>query len=107
MRTAALVLLLVSSALAGPKAPRCVKTSKEAVEIARTRGKLIFLTVIVDNDGENRAVIDNVFRDRTFLKIAKEFVILVPLTAAVWFARLRNWRKLGNGGNDGNGELRE
>ena len=55
---------------------RSVETSDEAVEIARTRGKLIFLTVIVDNDGENRAVIDMVFRDRAFLKISKEFVIL-------------------------------
>jgi len=76
MRTAVLVLLLAASALAGPKAPHCVKTSKEALEIARTRGKLIFLTVIIDNDGENRAVIDNVFRDGAFLRIAKEFVIL-------------------------------
>ncbi|MHC4818516.1 MAG: tetratricopeptide repeat protein [Planctomycetota bacterium] len=76
MRSLACLLLLGWSALAGPKAPLCVKNATEAVEIARTRGKLIFLTVIVDHDGENRAVIDNVFRDASFLKIAKEFVIL-------------------------------
>jgi hypothetical protein len=76
MRTLAFVLLLGWSAFGAPKAPLCVKNAKEAVEIARTRGKLIFLTVIVDHDHENRAVIDNVFRDSSFLKIAKEFVIL-------------------------------
>jgi len=76
MRSLAFVLLLGWSAFAAPKAPLCVKNAKEAVEIARTRGKLIFLTVIVDHDHENRAVIDNVFRDASFLKIAKEFVIL-------------------------------
>jgi len=70
------VLLLVGTALAAPaKAPDCVRTRQEAVELARTRGKLIFLTVIVDHDGENRMVIDEVFRDAAFLKIAKEFVI--------------------------------
>ena len=63
MRTLAFVLLLGWSAFGAPRAPLCVRTAKEAVEIARTRGKLIFLTVIVDHDHENRAVIDNVFRD--------------------------------------------
>ncbi|MHC5052889.1 MAG: hypothetical protein ACYTGK_20055, partial [Planctomycetota bacterium] len=63
MRSLAFVLLLGWSAFGAPKAPHCVKDAKEALEIARTRGKLIFLTVIVDHDGENRAVIDNVFRD--------------------------------------------
>jgi len=76
MRSLAFVLLLGWSAFGAPKAPRCVKNHTEALEIARTRGKLIFLTVIVDHDGENRAVIDNVFRDPSFLKISKEFVIL-------------------------------
>ncbi|MHC4133915.1 MAG: tetratricopeptide repeat protein [Planctomycetota bacterium] len=76
MRSLAFVLLLGWSAFGAPKAPLCVKNAKEALEIARTRGKLIFLTVIVDYDGENRAVIDNVFRDASFLKISKEFVIL-------------------------------
>ncbi|MHC4547686.1 MAG: tetratricopeptide repeat protein [Planctomycetota bacterium] len=76
MRTLAFVLLCGWSAFGAPRAPTCVKSAKEALEIARTRGKLIFLTVIVDHDAENRAVIDNVFRDASFLKIAKEFVIL-------------------------------
>jgi hypothetical protein len=70
----AVLLLLVGAAVAAPKHPHCVKNSEEAVKIARTRGKLIFLTVIVDNDAENRLVIDNVFRDRAFIKISKEFV---------------------------------
>jgi hypothetical protein len=51
-----------------------VRTHEEAVTLARTRGKLIFLTVIVDDDHENRAVIDQVFRDKEFLKISDEFV---------------------------------
>lgn len=76
MRSLAFVLLLGWSAFGAPKAPLCVKDAKQALEIARTRGKLIFLTVIVDHDAENRAVIDNVFRDASFLKIAKEFVML-------------------------------
>ncbi|MHC4957792.1 MAG: hypothetical protein ACYTGN_05400 [Planctomycetota bacterium] len=70
----AVLLLLAGAAVAAPKHPHCVKNSEEAVKIARTRGKLIFLTVIVDNDAENRLVIDNVFRDRAFIKISKEFV---------------------------------
>ena len=31
--------------------------------------------------------------------MAKECVILVPIAAGVWLARLKKWRKLGNGGN--------
>jgi len=77
MRLLAALVLLVASALAAPKAPRCVRDAKTALEIARTRGKLIFLTVIVDNDGENRMVIDSVFRDRSFIKISREFVCLL------------------------------
>jgi len=70
-----ILLLLAASAAAGPaKAPECVRSHEEAIQLARTRGKLIFLTVIVDDDAENRAVIDNVFRDKEFLKISKEFV---------------------------------
>lgn len=71
-------LLLCAGALcaAPPKAPEAVKDKTIAVEMARTRGKLIFLTVIVDHDHENRAVIENVFRDKEFLKLASEFVIV-------------------------------
>jgi hypothetical protein len=69
------VLLLAATALAGPPAaPECARTSEEALTLARTRGKLIFLTVIVDHDAENRAVVENVFGDREFLKVAQEFV---------------------------------
>ncbi len=73
---AAPLLLLAGTAPAAPPrpAPECVRTQEEAITLARTRGKLIFLTVIVDHDGENRAVIDQVFRDKEFLKIAEEFV---------------------------------
>jgi hypothetical protein len=72
---AAPLLLLAASVWAAPRpAPECVRTKEEALTLARTRGKLIFLTVIVDDDGENRAVIDQVFRNKEFLKIAPEFV---------------------------------
>ncbi len=67
---------LGGAVLAGPKAPECVATSEEAVKIARTRGKLIFLTVLVDHDNEARMVADQTFRDKAFLKIAKNFVFL-------------------------------
>jgi hypothetical protein len=72
---AAPLLLLAAVAAAAPKpAPDCAKTKEQAVELAKTRGKLIFLTVIVDHDHENRAVVENVFRDKGFLKIAEEFI---------------------------------
>ena len=75
MRRTAALLLLAASADAAPRAaPECARTHEEAVTLARTRGKLIFLTVIVDDDNENRAVIDQVFRDKEFLKISEEFV---------------------------------
>ncbi len=78
MRWHGLVVLVGAAAAfaAPPAAPEAVRDSKTALEIARTRGKLIFLTVIVDHDHENRAVIDNVFRDKAFLKMAEEFVIV-------------------------------
>jgi tetratricopeptide (TPR) repeat protein len=78
MRTAAALLVLALSAAAGPKSKDLpfVKDPQTAVEIARTRGKLILLTVIVDTDDQNRAVIDTIFRDREFRKISKEFVLL-------------------------------
>ena len=47
MRRIGVFLLLAGSALAGPKYPNCVRDKDKALEIARTRGKLIFLTVIV------------------------------------------------------------
>jgi len=70
-----LLLLAGIAAAAPPKpAPKCAKTREQALELARTRGKLIFVTVLVDHDGENRAVVDQLFRDKNFLKIAEEFV---------------------------------
>lgn len=78
MRAIAALLVLLGAAWAGPKRhPACVRNHKTALEIARTRGKLIFLTVIVDNDNENRMVIDRVFRDKSFIKISNEFVCLL------------------------------
>lgn len=74
-RAVPLLLLAGGAEAAPPKAaPECARTHEEAITLARTRGKLIFLTVIVDDDHENRAVIDQVFRDKEFLKVAEEFV---------------------------------
>jgi len=73
----AFLLLCAAAAVAAPPgAPNAVRDSKTALEIARTRGKLIFLTVIVDHDHENRAVVENVFRDKAFLKMSEEFVVV-------------------------------
>jgi len=79
MRTlTTLLALALATATAAPKSKDLpfVKDSQTAVEIARTRGKLILLTVIVDTDDQNRAVIETIFRDREFIKISKEFVLL-------------------------------
>lgn len=75
MRTAAL-LLLASAASAGPKGVEFVPDAATALERARTRGKLILLTVLVDHDAENRAVIEEVFDDRALQKTLQEFVCL-------------------------------
>jgi len=72
------VLLLAGAAFAGPKVyPDCIGDKDKILEIARTRGKLIFLTVMVDHDGENRAVIDAVFRDKDFVRLSKQFVCVL------------------------------
>ena len=79
MRTLATILALsLATVSAAPKSKDLpfVKDPQTAVEIARTRGKLILLTAIVDTDDQNRAVIDTIFRDRDFRKISKEFVLL-------------------------------
>jgi len=76
MRSPLALFLLAGAALAGPRAPECVATSEKAVEIARTRGKLILLTVLVDHDNEARMVADQTFRDRSFLRVAEHFVVL-------------------------------
>lgn len=71
-----LCMLLAASVWAAKKDLPFVKDSKTAVEIARTRGKMILLTVIVDGDPENRIVPEDVFRDAGFKKISSEFVLL-------------------------------
>jgi len=77
MRIAFLILLLSLSALAAPKLPLpYAKTPKQAVEMARTRGKLIFITVCVDNDTENRATVKNVLHDKAWQRIARGFVLI-------------------------------
>jgi len=76
MRTAAILLALLGGAWAAPKTVECVATSEQALQIARSRGKMILLTVIIDRDAENRAVVEEVFRDAAFRKIATEFVLL-------------------------------
>jgi len=70
--------VLAAAALAAPKKAdlEFIATAERAVEIARTRGKLILLTVLVDNSASNRAVVDQVFRSKEFRKIAGEFVLL-------------------------------
>jgi outer membrane protein assembly factor BamD (BamD/ComL family) len=75
------VVLLPGAASAEPAKPLGVIADRDtAVRLARTRGKLIFLTVLVDNDPSNRAVIDEVFRDKAFAKIAPEFVVVYANT---------------------------
>jgi len=77
MRSAVLLLALASLAAAAPKrALPYAKNPKEAVEMARTRGKLIFITVCVDNDTENRATVKNVLHDKAWQKIARNFVLI-------------------------------
>ncbi|MGH7162895.1 MAG: tetratricopeptide repeat protein [Planctomycetota bacterium] len=76
MRRTAALLLLAAAAGAGPRGLPCVPDSKTAVEVALTRGRMIFLTVIVDGDAENRAVVEDVWKDAQLQKVAEEFVCL-------------------------------
>jgi len=78
MRLLVPLLLLAATLAAGPRNPNLpyAKTPKEAVEMARTRGKLIFITVIVDNDDQNRATIKGVLHDKAWQRIAREFVLI-------------------------------
>lgn len=76
MRMIAGLLLLLAPALAGGDPWQCVPDAATAVEIARTRGKLIFLTVIVDNDAENRAFIGDSLKDKALQALLEEFVCL-------------------------------
>ncbi|MEM8885016.1 MAG: hypothetical protein AAGD14_13170 [Planctomycetota bacterium] len=75
MRPLLALLALASFAFAKDPLPYA-RTPKEAVEMARTRGKLIFITVCVDNDEENRATVKNVLHNKKWQKIAREFVLI-------------------------------
>ncbi|MGQ0613968.1 MAG: tetratricopeptide repeat protein [Planctomycetaceae bacterium] len=77
MRIAAALLALVGAAQAGPKGIEFLPSADAARERARTRGRLIFLTVVVDHDNENRAVMDTVLRDAKLLKVLEEFACLL------------------------------
>jgi len=77
MRTAVSLLCLTLLAVAGPKDPLpYARTPKEAVEIAKTRGKLMFITVCIDGDSENRAAVQNVLHDKAWQKVARDFVLI-------------------------------
>ncbi|MHC4938379.1 MAG: hypothetical protein ACYTHK_05370 [Planctomycetota bacterium] len=76
MRSLSLLLLLCGVALALPEPLPYARTPKEAVEIARTRGKLMFITICVDNDAENRLVIKNVLHNKKWQKVARDFVLI-------------------------------
>ena len=77
MRLLLALLLLASPVLAAKKPKiRFVADPAKAVEMARTRGKLIFLTVVVDNDSENRAVVERVFKDAALQKVLREYICL-------------------------------
>ena len=73
-----LALLLFATPVLAAKRPkiRFVADPEKAVEMARTRGKLIFLTVVVDNDSENRAVVERVFQDAALQKVLKQYICL-------------------------------
>ncbi len=78
MRVAFLVSLLTSLVFAGPKKKgiEWVPTAEKAVELAQSRGKMIFLTVIVDDDQQNRAVMEGALQDSKLRKMLNEFVCL-------------------------------
>jgi len=75
--TAAALALLLGSAAAGTKGIEFLATSEAAVEVARSRGKLIFLTVMVDHDAENRAVVEDSFQDPKLKKTLEDFACLL------------------------------
>ncbi len=78
MRAALFASLLTSLVFAGPKKKgiEWVATAEKAVELAKTRGKMIFLTVIVDHDQQNRAVMEGALQDSKLRKVLTEFVCL-------------------------------
>ncbi|MHC4956335.1 MAG: hypothetical protein ACYTGZ_21040 [Planctomycetota bacterium] len=79
MRTAVLLFLfLAAPCWAKPlkKPLPYAKDPKEAVEMARSRGRLIFITIAIDDDNENRATVKNVLHDKAWQKIARDFVLI-------------------------------
>lgn len=74
MRAALLLPALAGALFAGPKGIDCAPDHGTALETARTRGKMLFLTVLVDHDAENRAVVEEVLADRALQKTLQEFV---------------------------------
>ena len=71
-----LAALLFAGISVGAEPLPYAKNPKEAVEIARTRGKLIFITICVDNDSENRAAVKNVLQNKAWQKVARHFVLI-------------------------------
>jgi hypothetical protein len=76
MRSLLLLALITSVSFAGPEPLPYAKTAKEAVHIARTRGKLIFITACIDGDSENRAAVKNVLHSKKWQKVARDFVLI-------------------------------
>lgn len=69
--------MLAAAAVADTKGVEFLPRAEKAIEMARTRGKLVFLTVIVDHDAENRAVIEQVFDDAKLKKTLELFACLL------------------------------
>ena len=77
VRAPLLVTLFAAAAAAGTKGIEFLPKAENALELARTRGTLVFLTVIVDHDAENRAVIEQVFEDAKLGRTLESFACLL------------------------------
>jgi len=77
VRAPLLVTLFAAAAAAGTKGIEFLPKAENALELARTRGTLVFLTVIVDHDAENRAVIEQVFEDAKLRRTLESFACLL------------------------------
>ena len=76
MRSLLLILLFATTLHAAPEPLPYARTPKEAVHMAKTRGKMIFITAVVDGDEENRLAVKNVLHSKKWQKIAREFVLV-------------------------------
>lgn len=76
MRFVLPILLLAGSIVSGGEPLPYAKTPKEAVHLASTRGKMIFITACIDGDSENRASVKNVLHSKKWQKIARHFVLV-------------------------------